>query len=152
MHKKRETAIDWNVIFGRDLSISIEKYHGSISRKRRFFGSTIYIFFKIHCFDKNPLCCQNERDKCVGSNGFSARKSVFSLSLTRKGSLSTGTRLQICCISCSLHSTNDLKRYTFILGRKSFAYYRVVAAETELWKNVLEHEVSKHAPVSPISQ
>ena len=45
---------------------------------------------------------------------------------------------------------NDWKRYTFIL---SFAYYRVlVAAETELWKNVLEHEVSKHAPVSPISQ
>jgi len=40
MHKKRETAIDWNVIFGRDLSISIEKYHRSLSRKRRFFGST----------------------------------------------------------------------------------------------------------------
>ena len=140
------------MIFGRDLSISTaEKYHRSlkVEREKIFW---LYIFFKIHCFDKNPLCCQNERDKCVGSNGFSARKSVFSLSLTRKGSLSTGTRLQICCISCSLHSTNDLKRYTFILGRKSFAYYRVVAAETELWKNVLEHEVSKHAPVSPISQ
>ena len=121
-----------------------EKYHRSL-----LYWIWIWIFFKLHYFDKNPLCCQNERDKCVGSNGFSARKSVFSLSLTRKGSLSTGTRLQICCISCLLSAQyKRLEKIHFYSWKKKFC----LAAETELWKNVLEHEVSKHAPVSPISQ